>query len=115
MACAMRWCWPSKGVSGTVSNPSTTPAISLTLGAITPSSVAASGAVTGSNLSGNNTGDQTITLTGSGLDTSTDVVFRVTDSAGNVNDEIVQRILAFAKQSARNLEDHELERLVAGG
>ena len=54
----------ANGVSGTVSNPSTTPAISLTLGAITPTSVAASGAVTGSNLSGNNTGDQTITLTG---------------------------------------------------
>jgi len=54
----------ANGVSGTVSNPSTTPAISLTLGAITPSSVAASGAVTGSNLSGNNTGDQTISLTG---------------------------------------------------
>ena len=31
-----------------------------------------------------------------------------------VNDEVVQRILAFAKQSARNLEDAELERLVAG-
>jgi len=46
--------------------------ITLGLGAITPTSVAASGAVTGSNLSGThtgsssgtNTGDQTITLTG---------------------------------------------------
>ena len=46
------------GVSGSVANPTTTPAISLTLGAITPSSVAASGTVTGSNLSGTNTGDQ---------------------------------------------------------
>ena len=54
----------ANGVSGTVTNPTTTPAISLALGAITPSSVAASGAVTGSNLSGSNTGDQTITLTG---------------------------------------------------
>ena len=34
------------------------------LGAITPSSVVATGTVTGSNLSGTNTGDQTITLTG---------------------------------------------------
>jgi len=34
------------------------------LGNITPTSVAASGTVTGSNLSGTNTGDQTITLTG---------------------------------------------------
>lgn len=54
----------ANGVSGTVTNPTTTPAISLSLGAITPSSVAASGNVTGANLSGTNTGDQTITLTG---------------------------------------------------
>jgi len=49
----------ANGVSGSVANPTTTPAITLTLGAITPSSVAASGTVTGSNLSGTNTGDQT--------------------------------------------------------
>lgn len=58
----------ANGVSGTVANPTTTPAITLTLGAITPSSVAATGTVTGSNLSGTNTGDQTagtgLTLTG---------------------------------------------------
>jgi hypothetical protein len=54
----------ANGVSGTVANATTTPAISLALGAITPTSVAASGAVTGSNRSGSNTGDQTITLTG---------------------------------------------------
>lgn len=47
------------GVSGSVATPTTTPAITITLGAITPTSVAASGAVTGSNLSGTNTGDQT--------------------------------------------------------
>jgi hypothetical protein len=49
----------ANGVSGTVASSTTTPAITLALGAITPSSVAASGAVTGSNLSGTNTGDQT--------------------------------------------------------
>lgn len=54
----------ANGVSGTVANATTTPAITLTLGAITPTSVAATGNVTGSNLSGTNTGDQTITLTG---------------------------------------------------
>ena len=48
----------ANGVSGTVSNPTTTPAIQLSLGAITPSSVAATGTVSGSNLSGTNTGDQ---------------------------------------------------------
>jgi hypothetical protein len=61
------------GVSGTVANSSTVPAISLTLGAITPTSVnsvVVSGtstptlAVTGtSSISGSNTGDQT-TITG---------------------------------------------------
>ena len=60
----------ANGVSGTVADPTTTPAITLTLGAITPTSVAASGAisagatVTGSNLSGVNTGDQVIILSG---------------------------------------------------
>ena len=54
----------ANGVSGTVSNPTSSPAITLTLGNIVPTSVAASGTVTGSNLSGTNTGDQTITLTG---------------------------------------------------
>jgi hypothetical protein len=49
----------ANGVSGTVATATTTPAISLTLGAITPSSVAATGTVGGSNLSGTNTGDQT--------------------------------------------------------
>ena len=54
----------ANGVSGTVATATTTPAISLTLGDITPTSVAATGTVTGSNLSGTNTGNQTITLTG---------------------------------------------------
>lgn len=54
----------ANGISGSVATATTTPAITLTLGAITPTSVAASGTVAGSNLSGTNTGDQTITLTG---------------------------------------------------
>ena len=54
----------ANGVSGTVANDSTTPAITIILGAITPTSVAASGNVTGSNLSGSNTGDQAIVLSG---------------------------------------------------
>jgi hypothetical protein len=63
----------ANGVSGSVSNPTTTPAISLSLGAITPSSIAASGTITGSNLSGTNTGDQgtLVTSVGTpGLDTN---------------------------------------------
>lgn len=49
----------ANGVSATVASQGTTPALTFTLGAITPSSVAATGLVSGSNLSGTNTGDQT--------------------------------------------------------
>lgn len=52
------------GVSGTVATSTTTPAISITLGAITPTSVAASGTVGGSNLSGTNTGNVTLAAVG---------------------------------------------------
>lgn len=64
----------ANGISGSVATATTTPAITLTLGAITPTSVNSvvlSGsstptlAVTGTTaVSGTNTGDQTITLTG---------------------------------------------------
>ena len=57
----------ANGVSGSVATATTTPAISLTLGAITPSSVASSGAVTGTNLSGTNTGDNAVNTLYSGL------------------------------------------------
>lgn len=50
------------GVSTTFTSGAET--IVIGLGNITPDSVAATGTVTGSNLSGTNTGDQTITLTG---------------------------------------------------
>lgn len=59
----------TQGVSTTFTpGPNT---IAIGLGAITPTSVAASGTVTGSNLSGTNTGDQTITLTGDVTGTGT--------------------------------------------
>lgn len=51
---------PANGISGTVTNPTTTPAITLALGNITPTQVASSGPVTGTNLSGTNTGDETL-------------------------------------------------------
>ena len=54
----------AQGVSISGSPITSSGAISVGLGAITPTSVAATGTVTGSNLSGTNTGDQTITLTG---------------------------------------------------
>ena len=52
------------GIAVTGSPITSSGTITLDLGAITPTSVAATGTVTGSNLSGTNTGDQTITLTG---------------------------------------------------
>jgi hypothetical protein len=64
----------ANGVSGSVATSTTTPAITLTLGAITPTSVngvAISGSSTpsltvvgSSSIAGSNTGDQTITLSG---------------------------------------------------
>ena len=54
----------SQGISVSGSPITSSGIFSLGLGDITPTSVAATGAVTGSNLSGTNTGDQTITLTG---------------------------------------------------
>lgn len=53
-----------QGLESTVTQPETTPIINLTLGDITPLSIVSSGPISGSNLSGTNTGDQTITLTG---------------------------------------------------
>lgn len=50
----------ANGVSGSVATPTVTPAITLTLGAITPTTIVASGAISGSNLSGTNTGDQNL-------------------------------------------------------
>lgn len=49
----------ANGVSGSVAVLSSVSTITLTLGAITPASVAATGTVSGSNLSGTNTGDET--------------------------------------------------------
>jgi len=56
----------ANGVSGTSSG-GTTPNLTISLGAITPTSVAASGTVTGSNLSGTNTGDNATNTQYSGL------------------------------------------------
>ena len=49
----------ANGVSGSVTTISSTAAITLTLGNITPTSVSATGQITGANLSGTNTGDET--------------------------------------------------------
>lgn len=78
----------ANGVSGVVANPTTTPAITLSLGDITPTSVAAAGTVTGSNLSGSisgtNTGDQTITLSGDVTGTGTGPITTTIQSSLNL-------------------------------
>jgi hypothetical protein len=61
----------TQGVTTSVSSPTTTPSISIGLGAITPTSVTSLGAITGSNLSGTNTGNQTITASGDATGVST--------------------------------------------
>lgn len=81
----------ANGVSGTVATATTTPAITLTLGDITPTSVATSGTVTGSNISGSssgtNTGDQnifqTVAISGQSnvvADTTTDTLTLAADT-----------------------------------
>ena len=47
------------GITVTVNTPTTTPEVLLGLGDITPTSVEATGTITGQNLSGTNTGDET--------------------------------------------------------
>lgn len=54
----------ANGISGSAAYVGTNAALTLALGAITPTSVVASGNISAANLSGTNTGDQTIVLTG---------------------------------------------------
>ena len=61
----------NNGISISGSPITTAGTITFGLGDITPTSVAATGIVAGSNLSGTNTGDQTITLTGDVTGTGT--------------------------------------------
>lgn len=73
----------ANGISVSGSPITSSGSITLGLGAITPTSVAASGAVSGSNLSGSNTGDQTISLTSDVTGSGTGS-FAATISAGAV-------------------------------
>lgn len=71
----------ANGVSGSVANPTTTPAITISLAAITPTTIVASGAISGSNLSGTNTGDQTTVSGNSGSTTLTAITDDTTTNA----------------------------------
>ena len=68
----------ANGISGVVTNPTTVPGLTLSLGAITPTTVVASGSVTATNISGTtsgtNTGDQTIIMSGAVTGTGTGAI-----------------------------------------
>jgi len=97
----------ANGISGSVANPTTTPAITLTLGAITPSSVAINGCTIGSNglcvaaptslfqASGATGGNAQTTIAHSTLTTS-DQQFTV------VNDNGTDSTIIFTNGSARD-------------
>jgi hypothetical protein len=91
---------PSDGITASVATSTTTPAISLGLGAITPTSVASTGTVTGTNISGTtsgaNTGDQTITLTGPVTGTGT-TTFATTITNGAVTYDKIQTTSAVGR------------------
>jgi hypothetical protein len=90
----------ANGVSGTVANPTTTPAITIVLGAIVPTSVAATGTVTGTNVSGTtsgtNTGDQAIVLSGD-VSGSGSTGITTTIGANKVTYGMIQAITASSK------------------
>lgn len=116
----------ANGVSGSVATATTTPAISLTLGAIAPTSVAAASTVTGSNLSGTNTGDETTatiktklsisTLSGSNTGDETTATIKSklgvsTLSGSNTGDETTATIktkLGITTLSGSNTGDQDL-------
>jgi hypothetical protein len=93
----------ANGVSGTVANATTTPAITLSLGAITPLSVAATGTITGSNLLGTNTGDQDLSayLTSSAASSNYSTKTALNDSA-NVLRGLIPDVSGYATKTALN-------------
>ena len=90
----------ANGVSGTVANASTAPAITIVLGAIVPTSVAATGTVTGTNVSGTtsgtNTGDQAIVLSGD-VSGSGSTGITTTIGANKVTYGMIQAVSASSK------------------
>ena len=111
----------SAGVSGTVLNQNTTPAITITLGAIAPTSVAATGNVTGLNLTGThtgtslgtNTGDQTISLTGDVTGTGTGS-FTATIGSNTVTYAKMQSASGFSRIVGSNASSFALTELSLG-
>jgi len=105
----------ANGISGTVANATTTPAITLSLAAITPTSVKATGEVLGSNLTGSNTGDQTITLTGD-ITGSGKNTFAATIGAGKVtSSHILDATITAADIANQTITATKLSNISANG
>lgn len=112
---------PFNGITASVGTSTTTPAISLGLGAITPTSVAASGNVTGSNLtgthtgtsSGTNTGDQTITLTGPVTGSGTGS-FATTITNGAVTYDKIQTTSAIKRLLGSDATGNSVQEIILG-
>ena len=107
----------ANGVSGTVANASTAPAITIALGAITPDSVAATGTVTGSNLtgtsSGTNTGDQAIVLSGD-VSGSGSTGITTTIGANKVTYGMIQAVSASSKLLGSSASGTAVEEITLG-
>ena len=87
----------ANGFTGTVANATTTPSITIIPGALTPTSIAATGTVSGSNLSGTNTGDQTagngITLAGGAFSINTAVTVDKTTAQTLTNKTLTSPVI----------------------
>jgi hypothetical protein len=112
---------PSNGITASVGTSTTTPAISLGLGAITPTSVASTGTVTGTNLSGThtgtssgtNTGDQTITLTGPVTGSGTGS-FATTITNGAVTYDKIQTTSAIKRLLGSDATGNSVQEIILG-
>jgi hypothetical protein len=128
------------GVTGVVTDPTTTPAIALTLGDITPTSVttsgtvsagsvtattiSATGTITGSNIpagatiTGSNTGDQQITLTGAvtgtGAAKTTTIATTISDDA-ITSAKILDGTITNVDLAAGSIESSNLKNIAGPG
>lgn len=112
----------SNGITSSITDNSTTPAITLGLGNITPTSVNSTGSITGSNLSGTNTGDETKSSIEEKLGVS---IVNVIDAEGDLSvqvptaqafDDAITPVITNLEQQITNLSGKtEWQSLTLGG
>lgn len=93
----------NNGITSSIINSSTTPTITLGLGNIAPTSVNSTGSITGSNLSGTNTGDETKSSIETKLGVS---IVNVINTEGNLSTQVptAEAILNQFNPAILNLE-----------